>query len=401
MKKILVITTRFPVPPQGACPQDRLEGILTLVRLGFEVYVIARVSPYQNEEFFRSFAESKGFKLSLVPYESQKKRSLFKKAAFHLKRFLFPVYLDGAAYEFSHDAIQNEVKRVCAQWHPDIAWCDYTYTWPVQMLVKKSGIPVITRAINFEPHHFLEEKGYTLINYIKAAAKLLGELRTVYCSSVIFSINPMEERTYKRLGAKKVYNLPLRGLPKMLRESHHVRKNAPLHVVFLGSTYTVSHNLKTLIFICRDIVPKVNELYPNKFIFHVLGKKAPKNLLNSSPKNIVFEGHVEDLDSAMDNMDIALVPSLFGAGMQQKIFEPLGRGIPTISSARGLVGYPFVNDEHILLAEHAKDFVDQIGRLLDPELRARLSSSSIKVSSEMFSQDNVDAIISSGIANVL
>lgn len=393
MKKVLVVTTRFPVPPQGACPQDRLGGILTLVRLGFEVYVIARISPYQDDEKFRDFAKASNFLLKLVPYESQKEMNFWTKFKHVVRRIINPLYLDGAAYEFSHVSIRDAVSETCRNWQPDAVWCDYTYTWPLYSLIKRFNIPIFTRAINFEPRHFLHENGYSIINLIKFVAKFFGELRVVRYADTIFSINPLEKAIYQRLGAGNVINLPLRGLPPVLRNGHEIRERRPLHVGFMGSTYTVFHNLKTLTFIVKEIVPSLNKNHSGEFFFHIYGKKVPQKIVDVLPNNVKVEGHVDDFDAAMDELDIALVPSLSGAGMQQKIFEPLARGIPTLTSPRGLVAYPFNNEEHLLLAKTPGEFVEQLKRLISRDLRSALSKESITLSQKLFSQNKLDEII--------
>jgi len=38
--------------------------------------------------------------------------------------------------------------------------------WPLYKIVKNSHTPIITRSINFEPLHFLEEDGYSFLNIL-------------------------------------------------------------------------------------------------------------------------------------------------------------------------------------------------------------------------------------------
>ena len=67
--------------------------------------------------------------------------------------------------------------------------------------------------------------------------------------------------------------------------------------------------------------------------------------------NMIYRGYVNKYEDLMKEMDIAISPSISGRGMQQKIFEPLARGIPTISSDKGMQGYQFEDGKHILLAK--------------------------------------------------
>jgi len=103
---------------------------------------------------------------------------------------------------------------------------------------------------------------------------------------------------------------------------------------------------------------------------------------------------VNDIDSELEKMDVAVIPSLYGAGMQQKIFEPLCKGIPSIVSDRGIADYPFKNNEHLLTASSVNDFVEGLKRLgSDVPLREKISKNSIKLSKKIFSRDKLDNII--------
>ena len=118
--------------------------------------------------------------------------------------------------------------------------------------------------------------------------------------------------------------------------------------------------------------------------------------------NIKEEGFVPDLDVFLgQDIDIAVVPSLMRAGMHQNIFEPLVRGIPTIASPRCLGGYPFKGGEHLLLAETASEFVEQVLKLRDINLRRQLSKNALQLSQELFSQAKLDRIAKQGLGEVL
>jgi hypothetical protein len=76
--------------------------------------------------------------------------------------------------------------------------------------------------------------------------------------------------------------------------------------------------------------------------------------------------------------------------MQQKVFESLARGFPTLTHQRVLAGYPFENQIHVLTANSADEFVEQLQRLRDPDLRASLSSQVIQRSQALFGRDRMD-----------
>ena len=389
-KRILVITPRFPLPDTGACEQDRLEGIKQLKRLGFEVSVISKIFSFQDRGLVEKFSRDFGIPVKLLAYENK----------FGLKRLLNPIYWDGAAYEYSGSEIKKTVESWADSWKPDMVWFDYTYLWPLYSVFRKRETAIITRSINFEPFHFLQEDGFSFINLIKSAAKFLSEMITILKSDFLFAITPKEERLYRRLGAKNTAILPLRGLSGRLKGGRQIKESEALNVFFSGSTYSVPHNRKALGFMVKKVIPIIDKKKPGRFVFHITGRKFPSELKMYLNEHIIYNGLVRDWDSFVGDMDIALVPSLYGAGMQQKIFEPLSGGIPTIASSRGLAGYPFENEKHLLLAESPEDFAKNLIRLEDAGLRRILSENAYNLSSELFSHEAMDGKVLEAINSI-
>lgn len=386
-QKILLVTPRSPFLKKGACDQDRACGIEFLISMGFDVEVIVKAS---LSEFDKIKEESKRLRIKIVPVSYKSSRSFFK-------RIWNPLFWDGAAYEYRDREIQNVFEMELENFKPDFVWFDYTYLWPLYKHAQKRGVPIITRSINFEPIHFLQEDGMSFLNLIKFFIKFLSELIVVRKSNLVFSITPKEKKIYMKLGVKEILNLPLRGLPLCLRQERNIKDKEKIDIFFMGSTYNVSHNKKALEFLVQDIIPFVNKVAQEKFIFHILGAKIPKSMEKYFQKNILYEGYVENLNDFLSNMDIAVVPSLFGAGMQQKIFEPLARGIPTIASSRGIADYPFKDKEHLFLANSRSDFVDAILALRDINLRKKISINSLKICNEIFTEERIENIITKGL----
>ena len=384
-KKILIISPRFPLPDTGACEKDRLEGIKQLKRLGFDVQVVAKVFLFQDRGTIERFSADFGIPIKLLGYENK----------FSIKRLLNPFYWDGAAYEYSHQSTKKAVEAVLDEWRPDLVWFEYTYLWPLYGMVRKRGIPIITRSMNFEPSHFLQEDGVSLSSLLKFLPKLASELITIFKSNHIFSITPKEEKVYKSLVAGNVSNLPLRGLARCLKLEREIKDKEQLSVFFMGSTYNVHHNRAALEVILKHIAPLVEKKLPGKFKFFILGNKAPLEFDKFFSPSVVYSGYVsnEEFDGFLSDMDIAIVPSLFGAGMQQKIFEPLCRGIPTIASLRGLTGYPFEDSKHLLVAKKLDEFPDLLLDLRDINLRRHLSQNSVALSQQLFSYEAIDSAV--------
>ncbi|HYF10444.1 MAG TPA: glycosyltransferase family 4 protein [Candidatus Paceibacterota bacterium] len=396
-KKILVVTPNFPYPSTGADEQERAAGIEMLIALGYEVRVIAKVTP-KHDQTVPEARERLGIPIFPVSYKGGSWHPRFGTFRYYAARLLNPLHWDGASYEYFDPEIQGILKRELDGFKPDLVWVDYTYLWPLYGEIRKRGIPIVTRSINFEPVHAVQEEGWSLYSLLTFPAKVMSECLSIWQSVAVCAITPKEEKIYRFLGAKKAITVPLRSLPRLLRSGHTISDARPLHVFFLGSTYNVYHNSRGLLFLLREVIPLVERLAPGEFRFHILGSKVPEKFKGYFPPSAAHEGYVPDLGAFLAGMDIAVIPSLMGAGMQQKIFEPLAQGIPTVTSPRGLSGYPFEHGTHLLLAESAQDYADRLLEMRDSALRARLSREASLRSAKIFSAEKVEGAVKEALS---
>jgi hypothetical protein len=392
-----MVMPSVPFPEHGAEQIDRACGIRQLVRLGYDVRVISKTNEWHTPDFVSKVERLHDVTIIGVPYKYSNRRLTFKEKALKaLKKCANPLYLDGAAFEYAEPEIQAVLQREVEEWKPDIVWFEYTYLWPLYHIPRAKHIRIVTRSANFEPQHFIEESGRSIMNGIKYVAKLIGERRTTRWSDLIFSITPREQAIYERLGARRVVNLPLRGLPPHITYRHDVRDRKPLKVFFMGSTYTVHHNKEALREVLVNIAPRLAMDDPGAYTFHIFGKKLPAEFNEYLTRTVQYAGF-QEASNYLADMDVALIPSLYGAGMQQKIFEPLAMGIPVLTSKRGIAGYPFVEGESVLYGAHASDFVVQLISLKDVEYRKKLSRNSKEVSQRIFSGPVIDSIVAQAL----
>jgi len=394
--KILIVTPRSPFQGRGADEQDRLSGIEWFLDNGFEVKVITKTFP-SDEKFLEDARKRLGIEIISIPYKFTKNKNLFN----ILKRLINPLYWDGAAFEYFDKEIQDQLKNVIRDFKPSIVWFDYTYLWPLYKICEKNSIPIITRSINFEPTHFLDEDGRTPLNYIRVIPKFISEYKALNNSDYFFSITPNEGEIYKKLGKTPVVNLPLRSLPRRIIK-RDVQKHEGVKIGFMPSTYSVHHNSDALKFIAKEVLPSIPNELRKKTTIHITGNKLPDSLKESLPEEVKYEGFVPSAIDFWQRMDIALAPSLFGAGMQQKIFEPITLGVPTITSKRGLVGYPFICGQNVICAESGDAVAKAITELSDDFLkRENISKSAQKLSSELFSEQVISLLVNEGIKKTL
>ncbi len=410
MKILVVNPALVRLHSLGACEQDRLTNLERLRALGHEVRLLTGWMPYQQVDEVRAFYAGRDLDPALVPIGGER---------LHPRRLTRLAYLDGMAWEYAAPSVQSAAARLIESFRPNVMWCHGSYTWGAGEVAARAGLPLVIRSVNYEPEQLLHEAAQIAGKRIRYAAKQAGEAQAMRLARVMAAITPAEAAIYGRMGGAAVETLPLQTLPALLRPprgagahmatgAHTAGEratdghmgaplqagavvDAPLHVFMMGASYNVQHNRAALAFVVDEVVPAVRAAASGTFVFHILGSKVPAEFTQRAAPDLIFDGYVPDLDAHLAEMHIALAPSLGGVGMQQKVFEPLCRAFPTITHSRALAGYPFVDGEHVLLAEDSAGYVAALLRLRDEALRARLSTAASAQAARLFGASEIDA----------
>jgi hypothetical protein len=385
-KRILILTPWVPWPVTGACQQDRFFGMLQLKEAGFDIRVIAKIHDFQNpSEAQKAYADAK-VPLRLFPHPKSPLAILLR----HLPRLLLNWGLfDGAAIEYLDPPYLKAVEHEINIFKPDVLWVEYTTHWAILRWLKSFGIPVVVKSSLNEPKNCVAEHGGTLISRLKSLPKYIGERTAAREADVLLAITPEEEAWYRSLGAKTTGVLPLRGLSRCFGEKKHADKPV-LDVVFLSSNYNMGHNRDALRFLLQKIVPAVRKAYPGKFVFHLTGSKFPEHLKPLLSSDVRYEGFIPDLGEFLSSMDIAVCPWISGHGMQQKVFEPLCRGLPLLTTKTA--GYPFENGKEVCLCGAPDEYAAALGTLLTANARQRMADAAQDKAKSLFSADAVTRI---------
>jgi len=104
-------------------------------------------------------------------------------------------------------------------------------------------------------------------------------------------------------------------------------------------------------------------------------------------RSVKLNGFLEDLDSAYEEIDIAINPVRFGAGLKIKNVEALANGIPLITTSHGAGGLEGA-ESTFFVANSPIEFFDTIQLLVNNfQLRMEIVNSSKKWLRENFSED--------------
>jgi glycosyltransferase involved in cell wall biosynthesis len=393
--RILILTPWVPYPATSACTQDRFCGMQQMQSLGYEVSVLAKIHDYQPRQKIEDEFRRLRIPLTLVPHVRHPLRLALRRLGSIVCE---PALIDGAALEYLDPQYLNALHEAMRRVRPDAVWVEYTTHWSLLPILRRYNVPIIMKSSLNEAQHCIDEHGTSLPSRIRVMAKRYGERKAAQGADILLAITPDEEQWYRSLGATVTGVLPLRGLSKCFELRTHERKEV-LDVVLLSASFNVVHNRDAFLFLAEQIVPAVRRSLAGRIRFHVTGGKVPEQWKKYVADDLRFAGFVPDLGAFLQTMNAAVCPWISGQGMQQKVFEPLCRSLPLLTTKTG--GYPFQIDKEVLLCRSPEEYVDGLRRLLDPAVRNALASAAYAKAHELFSEERMKQIMRNAIEEVI
>jgi O-antigen biosynthesis protein len=148
-------------------------------------------------------------------------------------------------------------------------------------------------------------------------------------------------------------------------------------ILFIGS-YNHAPNVDGVQWLCQEVMPFVWQINPDIKVT-LLGNNPSPEVLALASDRITVTGYIDDVSPYFLSHKLSVSPLRYGAGMKGKIGQSLEYSLPVVSTHIGMEGMNLVAEKHILAANSALDFAQQIIRLYtDADLWNTLSSNASK-----------------------
>ena len=124
-------------------------------------------------------------------------------------------------------------------------------------------------------------------------------------------------------------------------------------------------NISMAKFLVAEIMPRVWAKHPHVRL-EIVGKDptADVRALNTDTR-ITVTGTVDDIRPYLWKATIAVVPLVYGAGIQNKILEAMACGTPVVTTSKTLSSLGVNSGNELLIADGADEFSRAVLRLLD------------------------------------
>jgi glycosyltransferase involved in cell wall biosynthesis len=158
-------------------------------------------------------------------------------------------------------------------------------------------------------------------------------------------------------------------------------------LVFHGY-YPYAPNREAFDVIERYLAPRLRTINSN-VLFLLGGTGAP----TFERKNVRSLGFIEDLPRFLAAGDVATVPIGAGSGTRLKILQYMNRGLPIVTTEKGIEGVSAHNGKHALIVPRVDErFVDKVACLLENEgERVRLGTNARNLLEAKYAWDAIGA----------
>jgi GT2 family glycosyltransferase/glycosyltransferase involved in cell wall biosynthesis len=147
-------------------------------------------------------------------------------------------------------------------------------------------------------------------------------------------------------------------------------------LVFVGG-FQHPPNTDAVLWFVREVFPLVRAELPD-VVFHVIGSKAPPQILELAHDGVVVHGFVADIAPFMDGCRLSIAPLRYGAGVKGKVNMAMSYGLPVVATPTAVEGMHVVSGEDILVAQLPADFATAIRRAYgDATLWKKLSDNGL------------------------
>ncbi len=137
-------------------------------------------------------------------------------------------------------------------------------------------------------------------------------------------------------------------------------------IIFIGGD-AHSPNYEGIIWFLDNVWEQILEEKPETTLY-IIGKwrERTKKKITKQYKNISMLGFIPSI-APYTTKSIMIVPILTGSGMRMKIVEAANNGVPFITTAVGVEGLNFINNEDCYIESEAKSFAKKTIELMNSQ----------------------------------
>ena len=247
-------------------------------------------------------------------------------------------------------------------------------------------------------HHIREQREYEIT---KNPEKLVSSQKWKKIEYELFEkadVGHVVGSYEQEIMSKAFPNKPIRNIPLYIYDNQFVNNNLSFEnrkdLMYIGG-FGHNPNVDAVLWFAKEVMPYIIRVYPD-IKWHVIGGKAPKEILDLASPNIILEGFVsdEELEYFYRTCKIAVVPLRYGAGVKGKVVEAQYYQIPLVTTSIGAEGLS-TKEASMIVEDDPKVMAEKICELYQDETQLlKLTENSKVFINKYFTLEEAKHVIS-------
>lgn len=353
MKKLLVITSRFPFPLDKG---DKLRVYHQIKQLAksTEVHLVSLSNQTISGE---QLAELKEFCKTVSVYKINKLGSLFSLVGALFNKKPFQVAL------FYNRSIHKSIKAKIREVQPDHIYCQLVRC---AEYVKEEFD--IRKTIDFMDvlSKGIERRISTSPFYLKKILQIEAERLKVY-ENIMFEyfdshaiISSQDQELIYHTKRNEIQIIPNGIDTEFFSPKENKKKEFTL--LFNGNMQ-YRPNVKSAIYIVNNILPIVQQEIPQANLL-ISGTSPTKEILELASEKVIISGWMDDIRDAYNNAEVFIAPMQIGTGLQNKLLEAMAMKLPCVTSKLANNALKAKPNQEILIGNSKEEYAQLIVDLL-------------------------------------
>lgn len=356
MKKLLILTARFPYPLEKG---DKLRVYHQLKALSKQ-YEIILCSLTDEQVHVHDYQEVKQYCSRIYTYK-QSKISILKN--------LIRAFFSGLPFQigyFYNQTIKSEIESIIQKEKPHHIFCQLIR---MAEYVRKSEVPKTIDymdTFSIGTKRWAENSKWFLKPIIRREAKMLAAYeRAVFQDFNYHTIISEQDKNYLEIPQKEQIKIVPNGVDmNFFKPNPSIKKE--YDIAFVGNMGYVP-NVEGARYLVQEILPLLINKYPNIKIL-IAGARPTALVQSLASENVTITGWVEDIREAYASAKIFAAPLFLGSGLQNKILEAMSMSIPCVTTTLVNNAVKATPEKQIIIADDTAAFANQISKLLENDV---------------------------------
>ncbi|MBU7582704.1 MAG: glycosyltransferase [Nostoc sp. TH1S01] len=381
--RILMLSSTFPYPPSRGGTEIRTFNLLRYLQYNHDVTLITQnnkeTTSAEIEELRKYVGELIVFPLPPQPQEKNAIARLFGKTV----RFLDSVLKatpPNVLHRYSPE-MQACVDEYVRGGKCDVITCEHSvneiYIQPEYRHRVNTVVDVHSSVYGWIRDHLEMGAAQNALRDRLYLSLVLKRYEQRYCNKFSNIVVTTEDDRQEFLKLRP--DLEIKVIPNGVDlELFPCRQQDPggYKLIFVGAM-DASHNIDAARFFALEVLPKLQQRYPDTTFSIVGARPTPEVLELKNLPGVIVTGRVASMAEYLHQSTVCVVPLRTGFGIKNKTLEAMAAGVPVVASDRGLEGLAVDIADQPLRAFRANtpaEYVTAISQLFDhPQLRLELS----------------------------